>query len=417
MTSKEHRSTAARKGRLVLAVLVLFLSMWTVVPPPTYRALALAVVVPEVGACLILLAVPVAVFALREVKRSGAARFTVLCAGTTIALAAVPFIQFASTARRLDAAMRTGLGADYLSAVDSSARQRLRQHRLEPAELFLGLRGGEARVTRGIRFAVSDGVPLSLDIYRPESPGSHPAVVQIYGGGWQRGAPGDNPAFASYLATHGFVVFAIDYRHAPRWQWPAQLADVRTVLDWIVRHGAEYGADPSRLALLGRSSGAQLALVAAYAPGGPPIRAVVSYYGPVDLVEGYRHPPRPDPLDVRGILEAFLGGTPTDALDRYREASPVTYVDRHLPPTLLVYGARDHVVEARFGAMLHARLHSTGTRSVLLEIPWAEHGFDVVSGGPSAQLTLYYAERFLAWALERRQVSLSTALRPRHHHQ
>ena len=213
------------------------------------------------------------------------------------------------------------------------------------------------------------------------------------------------------------MVFAIDYRHAPRWQWPAQLADVRAALEWIGRHGPEYGADPSRLAVLGRSSGAQLAMVAAYAPGGPPIRAVVSCYGPVDLVEGYRHPPRPDPLDVRGILEAFLAGTPGDALDRYHDASPVTYVDRRLPPTLLVYGARDHVVEARFGAMLHARLQATGATSVLLEIPWAEHGFDAVSGGPSAQLALYYTERFLAWALKRRQAPLPTALRPRHHHQ
>src|SRR2546425_2813036 len=103
----------------------------------------------------------------------------------------------------------------------------------------------------------------------------------------QRGAPGDNSAFDSYLATHGFVVFAIDYRHAPRWRWPAQLADVRAALEWIGRHGTEYGADPNRLAVLGRSSGAQLAMVASYARGGPPVRAVVSYYGPVDLVEGY----------------------------------------------------------------------------------------------------------------------------------
>jgi acetyl esterase/lipase len=391
---------AARKGPLAFAALLLFLAAWTLVPPPTYGALVLAAGAPEVGAWLILLAGVVAVFAARESARSRTARLAVLFATGTIALATIPFIRFPGAARRFDSAMQTGLGVNYLSTVDASAKQRLRRHLIDILELFAGLRGGEPRVTRGIRFAVNDGIPLSLDVYGPPSPGSHPAVVQIYGGGWQHGAPGDNAAFASYLATHGFVVFAIDYRHAPRWQWPAQLADVRAALDWIGRHGTEYGADPNRLAVLGRSSGAQLAMVAAYAPGGPPIRAVVSYYGPVNLVEGYRHPPRPDPLDVRRIQEAFLGGTPDDALDRYRDASPITHADRLLPPTLLVYAAHDHVVEARFGGMLHAKLLATGTTSVLLEVPWAEHGFDAVSGGPSAQLALYYTERFLAWALE-----------------
>ena len=90
--------------------------------------------------------------------------------------------------------------------------------------------------------------------------------------------------------------------------------------------------------------------------------------------------------------------TPDQVSDRYREASPISYVNRKLPPTLLVYGARDHVVEARFGEMLHERLQSTGTPSVLIEIPWAEHAFDAIPSGLSGQLALYYTERFLAWA-------------------
>jgi acetyl esterase/lipase len=152
---------------------------------------------------------------------------------------------------------------------------------------------------------------------------------------------------------------------------------------------------------VGRSSGGQLAMVAAYAPGAPAVRAVVIYYGPVDLTEGYRHPPRPDPLHVRRVEEAFLGGTPDQQPRRYREASPITYVTRPLPPTLLIYAGRDHIVEPRFGAMLQRRLRETGTTSVLLEIPWAEHGFDAISSGPSAQLALFQTERFLAWALHR----------------
>ena len=74
-------------------------------------------------------------------------------------------------------------------------------------------------------------------------------------------------------------------------------------------------------------------MMAAFESNALPVRAVVSYYGPVDLTDGYRNPPSPDPLDVRAIEEALLGGTPDQVPERYREASPISYVARRLPPS------------------------------------------------------------------------------------
>jgi acetyl esterase/lipase len=300
--------------------------------------------------------------------------------------------------------MRIALGGDALRDVPADRRTRMRSAPVVLFDLLRGIDVGEARVVRDIPFAAPDGVRLTLDIYRPPAAGRYPSVVQIYGGAWQRGAPSDNAGTATYLAARGYVVFAIDYRHAPRWRWPAQIDDVRAALAWIREHGGEHDADVSRLALVGRSSGAQLAMIAAYdgrARPAVPIAAVVSYYGPVDLADGYRNPPRPDPLDVRSIEEAFLGGPPDLMPDRYREASPITYVTRALPPSLLIYGRRDHIVLPRYGAMLDDRLRAAGATSVFLDIPWAEHAFDLVPFGPGGQLALYYTERFLAWALAR----------------
>jgi acetyl esterase/lipase len=195
------------------------------------------------------------------------------------------------------------------------------------------------------------------------------------------------------------VIFAIDYRHAPAARWPAQIDDVNTSLAWIGEHAAEYGGDTSRVVLMGRSAGAHLALMAAYAVTPPlAIRGVVSYYGPSNLVDSYRKPPRPDPLDVRSNEIALLGGSLSEMPDRYAEASPLSLATRPLPPTLLVYGGADHIVEATYGAELAARLRATGTPVAYLEIPWAEHAFDAVFRGPSSQLALYYTERFLAYA-------------------
>lgn len=377
---------------------IFFLTLWIFIPGWTYPLFVLGVGAPELSPWLFVASL---ILCLACAKFSGPSQLTrvalVLTLGAT-ALASVPVVQAALAVRRFENVMRRALGEDFLHAVSARVRDGMRPRPIVAIDLFRGIDFGEPRVVRGIPFAAPDGQQLTLDVYRPLADGRFPAIVQIYGGAWQGGAPGDNPEFARYLAARGYVVFAIDYRHAPSWPWPAQIADVRTALTWIREHGREHDADFSRLALLGRSAGGHLALMAAYEPGAPPVRGVVSFYAPVDLADGYRHPPRPDPLDVRAIDEALLSGTPDQAPDRYREASPIRFVNRKLPPTLLIYGARDHVVEARFGVMLHERLQRTGTPSILLEIPWAEHAFDAIPGGLSGQLALYYMERFLAWA-------------------
>ena len=384
---------------LIGAGTIFFLTLWIFIPGWTYPLFVLGAGAPELSPWLLLASLILCLVSATFPGQSQLTRVTIFLALGAAALASVPLAQAALAVRRFQNAMQRALGEDFLRGVPARVRDGLRPRPIVAIDLFRGIDFGEPSLVRGIPVAAPDGQQLTLDVYRPVADGRFPAVVQIYGGAWQRGAPGDNPEFARYLATRRYVVFAIDYRHAPKWPWPAQIADVRTALTWIREHGSEYGADVSRLALIGRSAGAHLALMAAYEPGAPPVQAVVGFYGPVDLEDGYRHPPRPDPLDVRAIDEALLSGTPDQVPDRYREASPIRYVTRKLPPTLLIHGARDHVVEARFGEMLYERLQSTGTPSVLLEIPWAGHTFDAIPSGLSAQLALYYTEQFLAWAL------------------
>ena len=381
----------------VAAAALVFLTAWIVLPGWTPRLLNLSVGAPEVSAWLLLGSVAICVLTVTVGGSSRLSQVTILLTLLSGGTASSPLIRAQFAIHRFDAEMVRAFGLDSLPAATSGMRNRP----LSVAELLRGVDFGSARVTDGILFGAPGGQRLTLTVYRPLNPRSSalPTLVQIYGGAWQRGAPNDDPGLARYLASTGYVVVAIDYRHAPRWTWPAQMMDVRAALAWTREHAVEYGIDPSRLAVMGRSAGAHLAMLAAYEPGTPPLRAVVSYYGPVDLPEGYRHPPSPDPLDIRTIDEAFLGGTPDSMLERYREASPITYVTRPLPPTLLIYGSRDHIVEPRFGRMLHDRLVATGTKSAFLEIPWADHAFDAVPSGVSAQIALYYTERFLAWAL------------------
>jgi acetyl esterase/lipase len=250
---------------------------------------------------------------------------------------------------------------------------------------------------RTVAYTAADGAPLGMRLYRRDDrPGAvRPIVVSIYGGAWRGGEPVQGARTSRALAERGYLVASIDYRHAPRSTFPAQLADVRRSLALIRDSAAAWGGDTSRLALLGRSAGGHLAELSAFAPGGPMVRGVVAIYAPWNLAEGYRDVPVPDPIGVRGVIGNFIGGTPSQRPAEYRAASPSSYVHTGLPPTLLLYGARDHLVKPEFNREAARALRTASVGVAAIEVPWAEHGFDLVPAGLGERLTWAVTERFL----------------------
>ncbi|MEM6451753.1 MAG: alpha/beta hydrolase [Cyanobacteria bacterium P01_D01_bin.105] len=272
---------------------------------------------------------------------------------------------------------------------------------------FGGFENEAVRTRRNITFKSPAGRPLSLDLYQPLQPGRYPAVVTIYGGSWMRGSPAESQQMAQFLAARGYVVAALDYRHAPEYRFPAQVEDIAAGLAFLQRQADEFEIKRDRIALLGWSAGAHLAMLLGLQPelqSGESVRSIVNYYGPVDLENGYYDIPHPDPIDVRQVLRNFIGGTPADFSAAYNAASPLTYVKQAeantLPDMLLIYGRRDHVVESRFGKSLYDALQTSGNRAVWIEIPWAEHAFDKLFSGVSNQMALPFIEQFLAQTLQ-----------------
>ena len=384
---------------LLGSILGFSLSSWIVIPAPTLLLLPLSVGAPEVSPWLLILNVLGLLLAFKSAAKSLISR--IACGLSVIGLifCLLPLGQILATNQQSIVAMSAGLGADYLTAVPRSAQAQMRSQPFTLAELFRGIPARAVRYTPNIPFTVADGVPLRLDVYRPPEVGQYPGIVVIYGGAWHSGSPKDNIGFSRYMAARGYVVWAIDYRHAPQYKFPAQIDDIEAALAFLRSQAAQYETDPRHIALLGRSAGAQLAMLAAYHPARLPVQAVVDYYGPVDLTTGYYDIPRPSPIDIQLVLNHLFGGSPREFPKLYTLASPLNFVTPSAPPSLLVYAGRDHVVQAKYGRKLHQRLQSAGSKVVYLEIPWADHAFDAVFNGISSQLTLYYTERFLAWAL------------------
>jgi acetyl esterase/lipase len=309
----------------------------------------------------------------------------------------------------------------------------------------------------------ADGIPaanLHCDLWLPPEsiPATGVALIYVHGGGYYTTAKDfGTRAFFRHLVNQGHAAMDINYRLAPEATMFDMLADVQHAVAWMKENGELFGVDPDRVVLSGGSAGAHLALLAAYAHDNPrltppdllgqdlSVRAVVSYYGVVDLVGAYKRMqslfasmirrPVPDGLLdrplirramaaaawVRGVepwalrqyveqnqavlttglgpaMARLIGGSPEEIPEVYQLVSPINYVSPSSPATLLFQGAHDYLLPVSATRQLHDRLRAAGVPSVYVELAQTEHTFDqfLPELSPPAQVALYDLERFLA---------------------
>ena len=248
-------------------------------------------------------------------------------------------------------------------------------------------------------YAEVDGVPLRYDHYRPLGrTGPVPAVVFVHGGGWMRGDPSQAAGNALHFARCGIATVAISYRLAPGHRFPAPLDDVRRGLRWIRAHADALGIDAGRLALLGVSAGAHLAMLThlagtlpELAPDLPAelrdvpetVRAVVAHYGPFDL--GRRR---------SEMVDGLLGPRVEDPAWA-RLASPIAHAAHATAPVQLIHGTADGLVSWRESERMHAALLDAGKESQLLLLEGAPHAFQVNWRGEANQRANAAMDAFL----------------------
>ena len=302
--SSQQRGLLGAGIAVVVAAVLVLLSMMVIIPPFTMAMLPFAIGSPEMSPFLVLFDLLWCLPANRLLRGRTRLRWTTLVLLVASACVAVrPLTQFNKIAAAASAQLGNDTGPPRFS-------------------LLTALRGLPASgdvVERTIPYAAPDGTRLSLRLYALGTRAVRPTVVVIYGGAWRNGAPTQAENVSRALAARGFAVAAIDYRHAPRAQFPAQIDDVNLSLALLRDSSVAWGLDVERMAVLGRSSGGHLAELSAYAPNGNMLRAVVALYAPFNLVEGYNDLPRPDPIDVRSVLRGFIGGTPDDRPRAYAQ--------------------------------------------------------------------------------------------------
>ena len=103
-------------------------------------------------------------------------------------------------------------------------------------------------------------------MYLPEAQGPFPALIDVHGGAWNKGGYTDNEKIDRFLAERGMAVFAIEFRKAPDYPYPAQVMDLNLATRWIKSRAGEYNILPDCIGGLGTSSGGHTLFLSAMRP-------------------------------------------------------------------------------------------------------------------------------------------------------
>lgn len=184
-----------------------------------------------------------------------------------------------------------------------------------------------------------------LDVYYPEgTTGPLPTIVSIHGGGYVYGTKEIYRRYGMDMAKRGFAFVNFNYRLAPKWKFPAPLADTGAVLDWVVKNQHQYHLDSDRIILLGDSAGAQLTSHYAAIHTNPDFAGLFSIKVPrvsiraVGLFCGMYDIPKFAVGEHRGLANDYLGRKFDLSEPRLNVLGAVT---EHFPPAFIATSCRD----------------------------------------------------------------------------
>ncbi len=236
-----------------------------------------------------------------------------------------------------------------------------------------------------IIYAPNDREACRMDMVYPAGQQEKlPVVIWVHGGGWS-----DENLTRKYLPSRelaelskrGYVTVSIDYRLTGKAPFPAQIEDCKSAVRFLRSHGQDYPVDVNRIGVWGESAGGHLAQLMAYSSDGEfdngtnsgvssAVQGVVAWYAPCDLRTNKEWPE-----DEEIYNRLFPEQDIRKQAELRKAASPVCYADRKNPPSLLMHGDVDRLVDYENSRLMCERLKEAGNDVELVTVPGQGHGF------------------------------------------
>jgi len=247
-------------------------------------------------------------------------------------------------------------------------------------------------------YGMVSGAAMLMDVYTPEESNGL-GVIVIPGSGWYMPEIYSVPPLKDLsqrnyirgvvgaLTDEGFTAFVINHRSSPGNRFPAAVEDTRRAVRFVRTTAAQFGIDPEHIGIIGHSSGANLAAMAAYMEDGhgtgvdpidqqsSAVQAVVTLAAPFHLYDL-------DEATTYGAQTiAMYTGRPFFGLDNHYEvdapsavqASPITYVDANDPPLYMVWSMDDPVVPPSQADHMIEALDAAGAPYQPVRVESGEH--------------------------------------------
>ncbi len=289
------------------------------------------------------------------------------------------------------------------------------------------------RVMKDIQFdsEISDEI-AKMDVYIPDNLDtnkSNGAIFTIYGGGWTSGNKDGMKSMADIYAQTGYLAVTMNLNNAYHNEQTGvtevtvfdMLNDLQACVEKLKELSYENGWNITQIAMVGSSSGGNLALTYAYSRGTDvpyfnteevlPVRFVADLVGPVDMHEsawyGDEEWEDRDAMTVPGagpLYAALLTGSCNnpDMTKEEQEAylnamSPVWYVDNgYSVPTVMGYSLQDFIQNPNNGKLLKRYLDQKSIRNDLFTFPNSVHSYanDPEEGQAFIDKSIEYAETY-----------------------
>ena len=180
---------------------------------------------------------------------------------------------------------------------------------------------------------------LAIDVFYVNDAKLHPGLVLIHGGGWKSGNKDQMHALAQAIAKNGFTCVCVEYRLADEAKYPAGVRDIKSAIHYVKKHALELKVDLNKIAVLGCSSGGQIAALVGTTNGtsiftenNETIDANVHAIVDLDGILAFKHPESKE-----GKMASYwLNGTYEERPEVWQEASALTHCNGNTPPILFV---------------------------------------------------------------------------------
>jgi acetyl esterase/lipase len=289
---------------------------------------------------------------------------------------------------------------------------------------------------------------LLCDIWQPpqNKKQSGLAFIYLHGSAWVvLDKDYGTRTFFKHLARQGHVIMDVAHRLFPETDMMGMVHDAKHAIAWMKANAEVYNVNPDCIIIGGGSAGGHISLLTAYTNANKQfmpmdlenadinVHAVISLYGQADLAATYYHTAQHmvshsaiaqkkkgepsgmpswiqksmgkdfhrlgfDKEEEPGMLAPILGGNPDEKPETYSMFSPITYVHKNCPATLLINGEHDILSPVKAVRHLYSALKKVGVPVVLHILPQTDHAFDLILPkiSPSAHNAIYDVERFLA---------------------